>query len=96
MDGVEVSILVSLVQRDTSLTNDNYCISPSIPCQVVVERKSDQTVQHLVQDSLSCQNVVKLPSLNTVQRHSNQTVSVSKSCSICNFKRASAKERYNT
>ena len=75
VDGVEVSTLVSLVQRDTNLTNDNYCISPPISCQVLVERKLNQTVQHLVQDSLSCQNVVKLPVLNTVQKHSIQIVS---------------------
>ena len=74
VDEVEASTLVSLIQKVTNLTNDHFCITPPIPCQVLVEEKSDQTVQQLVQDSLSCQNVVKLLSLSTAQRHSNQTV----------------------
>ena len=75
MEGVEGSTLVSLVQRDTNHTNDNYCINHPIPCQVLVERKLNQTVQHLAQDSLSCQNIVKFPVLNTDQKHSDQIVS---------------------
>ena len=39
-----------------------------------MEEKSDQAVQHLVQDSLSCRNIVKFPSLNPIQEHPNQTV----------------------
>ena len=41
---------------------------------MLVQKKSDQAVQHLVQDSLSCRNIVKFPSLNSAQKHSNQTV----------------------
>ena len=74
MDGVEAQTLVSLVQKVTSPINDNYCITPPNPCQVLVEEKSDQAVQLLVQDSLSCRNIVKVPSLNSTQKHSNQTV----------------------
>ena len=74
VDGVEAQILVSLVQKVTSPINDNYCITPPNPCQVLVEEKSDQAVQLLVQDSLSCRNIVKVPSVNSTQKHSNQTV----------------------
>ena len=39
-----------------------------------MEEKSDQNVQHLVQDSLSCRNIVKFPSVNPTQKHSSKTV----------------------
>ena len=95
MDEVEAPTLISLVQEDINLTNDNYCISPPIPCPVLVEEKLDQTVQELVQDSLNCQNVVKFKNSSETFKQ-DCILSCCKSCSICNFKRASAKERYKT
>ena len=78
MDGAEVLTLVSPIQRDTSLINDNYCASPAVVNQVKVWRDSNmqkQTVQLVVQDSLRGCKVVKVASSNKFQRHSKQAVS---------------------
>ena len=75
MDGAEV---LTLVSPDTSLINDNYCVSPPVVNQVKVWQDSNmqkQNVQLVVQDSLRCCKVVKVASSNKFQRHSKQTVS---------------------
>ena len=83
MDEVEVLILVSLVQRDIKLLNDNYCMVPPTQSSVNVWRKSKlakQTVQQIVQDSFNVQTVVQVPILDNVPKHSKHLVS----CHVAN------------
>ena len=95
--GAEALPLVFHVQRDTSLINDNYCVSPRVVDQVKVWWDSNmqtQTVQPLVQNSLNCHNVVKLARNQKYQRHLKQIVSCHVANRAPNFRRASTKERY--
>ena len=101
MDGVEVLILVSLVQRDSKLTNDNllHSSSSSELSKCVEEIKVDKTnCTTISSGQFQCSD----SSQGSKFRQCSKTVKTScilsccNSCSFCNFKRASAKERYKT
>ena len=99
MDGAEAVTVVFHVQRDTSLINDNYCVSPPVVNQVIVWRdsqhsKTDCTTSSSEQFKLSQSSQVCKNSQLSKTFKADCILSCCKSCSYCKFRRASAKERY--